>query len=67
MGRGETDWLGEAGGVAVRDSLVFIYDPPEGRVRVLTEALAPMGAFGSRGGGPGEMRAFTSRGMLGPL
>lgn len=66
VGRGEADWLGEAGGVAVHDSLVFVYDPPEGRVRVLTEALAPVREFGGRGGGPGEMREHVSLGMHGP-
>ena len=66
MGGGETDWLGEAGGVVVHDSLVFVYDPPEGRVQVLTDALQPVDQFGARGGGPGEMRAFVSRGRLGP-
>lgn len=52
--------------MVVHDSLVFVYDPPEGRVRVLTEALVPVRAFGARGGGPGEMREFVSRGRLGP-
>jgi hypothetical protein len=66
VGRGEQDWLSEAGGVAVHDSLVFVYDPPEGRVRVLTEALVPVREFGARGGGPGEMRQHVSRGMSGP-
>jgi len=33
---------------------------------VLTEALTPIRTFGRRGGGPGEMHAFTSRGFLGP-
>lgn len=66
IGRDEADWLNEAGGVAVHDSLVFIYDPPEGRIRVLTEALTPVRTFGRRGGGPGEMRSFTAMGTLGP-
>lgn len=65
-GKGEGDWLSEAGGVAIHDSLVFVYDPPEARVRVLTDSLAHVRTFGRRGGGPGEMRAFTSRGSKGP-
>lgn len=65
-GRGEADWLSEAGGLAVRDSLVFVYDAPEGRVRAMTDSLTLVRTFGRRGGGPGEMRPFTSRGSLGP-
>jgi hypothetical protein len=66
IGNGETDWFNEIGGVAIRDDLVFVYDPPEGRITVLTEALTPVRSFGRRGGGPGEMTSFTAMGRLGP-
>jgi hypothetical protein len=66
IGRGETNWLNEVGGVAVHGDLVFVYDPPEGRITVLTETLTPVRTFGRRGGGPGEMNAIATMGMLGP-
>ncbi|HEX6040549.1 hypothetical protein [Longimicrobium sp.] len=66
IGRRENDWFHEVGGVAVYDSLVFVYDAPESQITVLTEALAPVRTFGRRGGGPGEMTSFTSMGLLGP-
>lgn len=66
FGRREDAWITEAAGVAVHDSLVFVYDAPEARVTVLTNELVPRRRFGRRGGGPGEMNSFTSRGILGP-
>lgn len=66
FGRDEADWLGEAGGIALHDSLVFVYDAPEARVLVLTARLQHVRTFGRRGGGPGELNPFTSRGLQGP-
>src|SRR4051794_33095044 len=58
-------WLHEIGGTAFRDSLLFVYDTPEGKILVLTADLRPLSAFGRRGNGPGEFTTLVDRGMRG--
>jgi len=48
------DWLQSVSGIAAADSLVFVFDAPRSRVVVLSPGLAARGAFGRKGGGPGE-------------
>jgi hypothetical protein len=57
-GRDEARYLNEVGGVAVRDSLVFIYDAPEARVLVLDPRLRLIRAIGRKGHGPGELESY---------
>jgi hypothetical protein len=64
-GRAPDQWLYEVGGVAYRDSLLYVYDAAESRVRVLTARLQPAGSFGRKGSGPGELLASRAMGMKG--
>lgn len=58
-------WLYEAAGVAVVDSLVFVYDAPQSRVVMLDDQLRPVRSFGRRGQGPGELASVMDRGRRG--
>jgi len=64
-GRTRDQWLFEVGGIAFRDSLVYVYDTPESRVVVLTPRLEPVRSFGRKGGGPGELFSSRDWGMKG--
>jgi hypothetical protein len=64
-GRSASHWLHEVGGVAYRDSLLYVYDAAEARVRVLTPLLQPAGSFGRKGRGPGELLSTFDWGRRG--
>jgi len=64
-GRMRDQWLYEVGGIAYRDSLLYVYDAAESRVLVLTARLQPARSFGRKGRGPGELISTVDMGMRG--
>jgi hypothetical protein len=58
-------WLGDIGGVASLDGLVFVYDAGRARVVALDDALRPVRVFGREGKGPGELQPERDMGWRG--
>ncbi len=64
-GEGPEHWLEEVSGLAVRDSLVFVYDAGRARITALSSHLHPVRYFGRQGKGPGELNRERNPGGRG--
>lgn len=59
-GAGDDEWLATVAGLVTQSDRVLVYDEGRSRVVELSPTLEPIGAFGRKGQGPGEI----SRGLF---